>query len=261
MDVLKPQMLVANWKMNPQTVAAGKELVAALKKSVGKKGVVGELVIAPPFPFLGEIHKAIGKTARMYLCAQDVSAEKMGARTGEVSLSMLQDMGVSHVIVGHSERRAHGETDSDIEKKVALTLKAQVTTILCVGERERDSHGKYFGVVETQVRMALRGVQGSRLASLAIAYEPVWAISTAVPGAHAARPEDAHEMILFIRKVLTDLFGRANANKVRILYGGSVDQKNIESFVKRSSADGYLVGGASLRAQDFASIIKTVYAG
>lgn len=251
-------LIVANWKMNPQTVEDSEKLFGALKKTVGTTTrLQGKtVVIAPPFPFLPGILKLNAK-GPLLLGAQDVSAEKMGPHTGDVALSMLKSLGVSHVIIGHSERRAKGESDAEIEKKVALSLKDGVTAILCVGERERDSHGKYFGVVENQVRSALKNVPNTKLTRLVVAYEPVWAISTSSAHPQVATPDDAHEMILFIRKILTDLYGRKGAGEVRIIYGGSVDQKNASALAEKSGAQGFLVGGASLRPEDFSAIIKS----
>jgi triosephosphate isomerase len=172
---------------------------------------------------------------------------------------MLKSFEVEHVIVGHSERRARGEDDALIRKKIAQAVKAGLAPILCVGERERDAHGKYFSLIEGQIREALKGAPGSKLGRIAIAYEPIWAISTATPNARPATPEDAHEMIIFIRKVLTDLYGRTAAGRVRILYGGSVTEKNVEALVSGSGAQGFLVGGASLKPREFSYIVKTAY--
>lgn len=251
-------IIVANWKMNPQTEDEAVELLAALKRAVGKKGLGGQVVIAPPAIFLSRVRSAVEKMGA-HLAVQAVSSEKMGAFTGEYSVSMVQSVGVTHVIAGHSERRARGETDESINLQVTRALKANLSVIVCVGEKERDVHGRYFGMVEEQVRRAFAGVPASKLASVMVAYEPVWAISTSSAHAHPATPEDAHEMILFIRKVLTDLYGRTAAERARILYGGSVDQKNIAPLVARSGAQGYLVGGASLRPYEFAAIVETVY--
>lgn len=256
MDVSQTKLVVANWKMNPRTLEEALVLVGDIKKKV-RLNAGCEVVIAPPYVYLGDVRKVL-RAHKMILGAQDVSSEKIGPFTGDVSTSMLESVGVSHVIIGHSERRARGETDADVEKKVAAVLKSTLTAIVCVGEQERDGHGKYFSTVESQVRAALRGVSGSKLVRLAIAYEPIWAISTATEQAHAATPEDAHEMILFIRKVLVDLYGRASAERVRILYGGSVDVKNIEALCARSSAQGFLIGGASLRPTDFALITNVI---
>ncbi len=250
-------LIIANWKMNPRALGEAKVLFLAIKKHL-KKVSETEVVIAPPFVYLADLQKNIGKSP-LLLGAQNVSSEVMGALTGEVSVGMLQGFGVSHVIIGHSERRARGETDLEIEKKTALVLKAGLTAVVCVGERERDTSGKYFGVVEEQLRAALRGVVATKLAHLVVAYEPVWAISTASATARAATPDDAHEMVLFIRKILTDLYGRGAAERVRILYGGSVDQKNVAALVAGGGSQGFLVGGASLRPLDFSTIITTTY--
>ncbi len=249
-------LVVANWKMNPRTLGEAKELFAAVKAGV-RSCPPGVVVIAAPYPYLAQFaQKGTGKVS---LGAQNVASEKLGALTGEVAVSMLASFGVSYVIVGHSERRARGESDLEIAKKVELVVKANMMAVLCVGERERDQSGKYFGVVEAQVRAALKGLPGSKLPSVVIAYEPVWAISTAPGFTRPATPEDAHEMILFIRKVLSDMYGRSTAGKVRILYGGSVDGKNIGELMERSGAEGFLVGGASLRPSDFITIVKTAY--
>lgn len=257
MEYAKKMLLVGNWKMNPRNVEEAKALLEAVKKQ-SKSSARVDVVVAPPVVYVAEARRTLG--TRFLLGAQDISDEKMGAFTGEVGASMLESVGVSHVIIGHSERRAKGEKDDVIEKKVASVLKSNMTVVLCVGERERDTHGKYFSFVEEQVRLALRGVSGGKLSQVVIAYEPIWAISTSSPGARPATPEDAHEMILFIRKVLSDLYMRASAEKVRILYGGSVDQKNIQALLEGSGAQGFLVGGASLRAADFSSIIKAIHA-
>ncbi len=253
----KKMLLIGNWKMNPRSMEEAQALALAIKKQ-SKVSARMDIVIAPPHPYIYEVRRALG--AKFLVGAQDVSSEKMGAFTGEVGASMLESVGVTYGIVGHSERRARGETDDSIEKKVASVLKTNMTAVVCVGERERDSHGKYFGFVEGQVRSALRGVAGSKLTQVVIAYEPVWAISTSSPTARPATPEDAHEMVLFIRKTLSDLYTRASAERVRIIYGGSVDTKNISALLQGSGAQGFLVGGASLRAHDFATIVKTLYA-
>ncbi len=250
----KIPLIVANWKMNPRTLAEGKVLFAELKKA-GKRGA---FVVAPPTLFIADFLRIVGKS-NIAIAAQDVSSETLGAFTGDVSASMLKGACVSHVIVGHSERRARGEDDTLVRKKMAQAVKAGLLPILCVGETERDVQGKYFSLVESQVREALKGMPSSKLAQIAVAYEPVWAISTATENARPATPEDAHEMIIFIRKVLTDLYGRTQAMKVRILYGGSVTEKNIAALTQGSGAQGYLVGGASLRAREFTTIVTTVY--
>lgn len=245
-----PLLVVANWKMNPRTLAEAKELFREIKKLTR----YGSFIVAPPAVYLSDLARLKG-TSKIGFAAQDCSPEVLGAHTGEIAVSMLRSLGASYVLIGHSERRAKGESDLILRKKVAQTLKAGVQAIICVGERERDVSGRYFTTVETQVREALKGVPAAKLAQIIIAYEPVWAISTSTSEARAATPEDAHEMVIFIRKILTDLYGRKNALKVKLLYGGSVDQKNVAALTEGAGADGFLVGGASLRPRDFMTIL------
>lgn len=207
-------------------------------------------MVAPPFPFLGEVAAKVRKT--LGVVAQDMSSEPTGAFTGSVSASMLVSLGVRGVIIGHSERRKAGMTNAAVEATVEAALKAKLMPIVCVGETERDTRGDFFDVVETQLAAALKRVPKAKLHEVVIAYEPVWAIGTG----KNATPEDVEEMKLFIQKVLITTFGRALAPKVRILYGGSVNSKNVEELWAQASVDGFLVGGASLQPKEFATIIK-----
>jgi len=245
-------LIVGNWKLNPASLSLATDLYTAVQKGVARVDKV-DVAVAPPAVFLASLaEKAKGK--KIFLVAQDVFWEKIGAHTGEISNAMLDSVAVEHVIVGHSEVRERGETDEDVAKKVGATLAAGHTAILCVGEKERDTHGKYLSFVETQLRTALANVPKTKLAKLVVAYEPIWAIGTG----NTATPHDAHEMKIFIQKVLSDLFGRDALNKVRVLYGGSVNKKNAEELYKEGEVDGFLVGGASLRPDDFIEIVKTV---
>ena len=243
-------LVVGNWKMNPPTADKAKELFIGIRGEVRNQKSVS-VVIAPPFPYLPEMNR-LSPSGRIGIGAQDVFFETSGAYTGEVSIPMLRSVGVEHVIIGHSERRALGETDEDIYKDIAAVLKSGVTAIVCVGEKHRDSHGNYFGVVEAQLRSALRGVKDTQLKRLVIAYEPIWAIGTG----QTATAEDAREMKLFIHKIIADRFGRKAIDKIRILYGGSVKKANAEELLSGSEVDGFLVGGASLKAKEFGGIVK-----
>ena len=247
-----PKLLVmGNWTMNPPTIGSAKELMLDIRKGIGRHKSEVEVVVAPPTVYLPEMER-ITPSQRILLGAQDVHSEKSGPHTGEVSLSMLESVGVSHIIIGHSERRAAGETDLEIYKNVQTVLKGKAVAVVCVGETHRDAHGNYFGVVEAQLRAALRDVKPMCLKYLTIAYEPVWAIGTG----ETATPEDAHEMRLFIQKILMDRFGRSALKKVRILYGGSVKPQNAEALLQEGEVDGFLIGGASLKAKDFTEIVK-----
>ncbi len=248
-------LVIANWKMNPQTVSVAKRLASDIKKDLARIDSV-EVVLAPPAPFLSVVEEVRNGSKKFKLGAQNVHWEKLGAKTGEVSVLMLAGFGVSHVIVGHSERRAAGETNTEVNKKVRAVLKAGMTAVVCVGENKRDHAGHYLNVVEGQVREACAGLPKAKLSDLVIAYEPVWAISEGDGKGQTATPGDAYEMKLFIRKVLSDIYGRNDAERVRVLYGGSVNGKNAESLTKEGMVDGFLVGGASLRAPEFIQIIK-----
>lgn len=248
----KHQLIVGNWKMNPTTLGRAQKLFLDIRKGIGHRKQNVDIVIAPPFPFISEMER-LSPSGRIYLAAQDVFFETKGAYTGEVSISMLKSVGVGMVIIGHSERRALGETDKEIYQDVQTVLKSKTTAIICVGEKERDSHGNYFGVVEAQLRAALRDVKPTNLKHIVIAYEPVWAIGTG----KNATSEDAAEMKLFIQKILTDRFSRAGAKRVRILYGGSVNKNNAEALLAGGDMDGFLVGGASLKAAEFVEIVRT----
>lgn len=246
-------LVIGNWKMNPSTIGEAKKLFIEIRQHVKRQTLKTYVAIAAPAPYFSELER-LSPSQRIKLVAQDVFHEKVGAYTGEISLSMLKSVGVEAVIVGHSERRVLGDTLEVVQKNVDATLAAKLTAILCIGENERDVAGNYFTVVENQLISALKNVPKSQLKRLVIAYEPVWAIGT---GKHAA-PEDVYEMKLFITKVLTDLFGRAAVQGVRIIYGGSVNAKNANELMSIGQVDGFLPGGASLRPAEFLSIIKTV---
>ena len=248
-------LIIGNWKMNPATLGHARKLFLDTRKEIGRKKLISHISVAPPFPFLSEMER-LSPSQRIGLSAQDVFFESIGAHTGEVSIPMLKSVGVTSVIVGHSERRAAGESDEEIYKDIQSIFKTGVTAIICVGEKARDAHGNYFSVVEAQMRSALRDVPKSKLSQLVVAYEPVWAIGT---GKHASA-EDVHEMKLFIQKIIADQFGRNAIKKVRILYGGSVKKENAQELLEVGQVDGFLVGGASLKPKEFAGIIHTAEA-
>lgn len=249
-------LVVGNWKMNPQSADSAKRLAQELKKILTKMRDV-EVVVAPPTIFLPTVHAVRNSGTAFKLGAQHVHYEPLGAHTGEVAIPMVKSFDVSCVIVGHSERRRAGESDEVVGHTVTALIKAGLTPILCVGEVERDHGAEYLAHIERQIRSALKGISRSKLESLVIAYEPVWAIGTG----KNATAEDVYEMKLFIEKTLTDLYGRAYAAKVRVLYGGSVNPKNAGELMRDGKVDGFLVGGASLSAKDFMGIITAVKLG
>lgn len=249
----KKKLIIGNWKMNPRTIREARTHFLAIKKEAAKRKNV-DAAIAAPFVYLSELAKSA--SAGLALAAQNVSAEKEGAFTGEVSAAMLAESKVSYVIVGHSERRTLGETNAFINKKIQAVLTAKMTPVLCIGETERDHDMWYLGVIKTQIEECLAGVPKASIAKIVIAYEPVWALSSTV-GRRDATPEDYVEMRIYIRKVLSDIYGAGVAEKVRILYGGSVDEKNAIGFLIAGKADGLLPGRASLTPKKFVAILQT----
>lgn len=243
-------LIVGNWKMNPTTQSDASLLAAAVAKSQKKMSGV-QVVVAPPFPYLIEVGKKISKGS-LTLAAQDVHTQPLGPFTGEVSILQLKDMRVQYVIVGHSERRAMGETDELVREKVQVVLRHQLTPIVCIGERERDEQGNFFTFIERQLRSLAEVLPAAAVKKVIIAYEPIWAIGTG----NTATVDDVKEMQLFIETVLTKLYDRPTAKKVRVLYGGSVRPDNAGELHQKGDMDGFLVGGASLKADDFAAIIK-----
>lgn len=257
---MKP-LIIANWKCNPVTLQEAKQLLNSVHR--GLKSIKNvEVVICPPFlyiPMLGASSFARHKASYGGLAfgSQNCFWEERGPFTGEISPLMLKDLGCQYVILGHSERRRYlGETDEMINKKLRVALKFNLRPILCVGDKNRKSKGD-IKEIGTQLKKDLRGLKKSGLSKLIITYEPIWAISTTRGGIEAT-PEDASEGALYIKKILYKLVGRIITQKIKILYGGSVDSKNINSFIHKGQVDGVLVGAASLNPKEFVQIVKRV---
>ena len=220
---------------------------------VGEEGGV-DIVIVPPFTALAKVGERLSNSNNVKLGAQNMSFEKSGAFTGEISAEMLRDLYVRYVVLGHSERRTlFGETDAIVNKKVKAAHEASLKPILCVGETlaERDAD-KVEEVLETQLRGSLAGLNAKEIAETVIAYEPVWAIGTG----RVATPEQAQAAHAFIRKTIGLIADASVAEKVRIQYGGSVKPDNAKTLLGQPDIDGALVGGASLDPRAFAEIVK-----
>ncbi len=247
-------LIVANWKMNPNTQAEGKEIFEGIRDGV--KGLNAEVVVCPPFVYL---YASIFGQGVVAMGAQDVFFEDKGAFTGEISVGMLKDLCVEYVIIGHSERRncpagGGGETDEIINKKIKKALGGGLKVIFCIGEtQEEHDAGKKNEVLERQIKIGLDGI--SNLENLNVAYEPVWAIGTG----NNCSVEETRQSIDFIKAIIggtTD--GSMVPEGLRVLYGGSVKSDNGGSYIKEAGADGLLVGGASLNAEEFVKIVKSV---
>ena len=248
---MRKPFIAGNWKMN-NTREAAKALVSALKPLVADVKNV-EIAVAPTFTCLADVVDIL-KGSNIEVSAQNISYAKSGAYTGEISADMLKDVGVTHAIIGHSERRQFfGETDESVAKRVRAALDNAIIPIVCVGESlaEREA-GKTLDIVLGQVEKGLASVANDEAARVVIAYEPVWAIGTG----KTATPDQAQEVHAAIRAKLTEMFGSDNAEAMRIQYGGSVKASNAKEIRGQKDIDGALVGGASLKAEDFSVIVK-----
>jgi len=245
---MRVPLIAGNWKMNT-TVAEALELVRAMKDEL-EKVISVEKVVCPPFVSLAPVKEML-KGSTIKLGAQNLFFAERGAYTGEISPLMVADL-CEYVIIGHSERRQHFHENGEIvNKKIVAALKAGLTPILCVGERlEENEAGKTEAVVAEQLHKALGGVQD--LCNLVIAYEPVWAIGTGKP----ATGVQANGTIAFIRQNLARTYAEKAAQETRLLYGGSANSANTTEFMQQPEIDGALVGGASLQAKEFLSIVN-----
>jgi len=234
------------------TAANAVELATSIVKGLGDEDRI-TVAVCPPFPYLGLVGQVL-RGSPVALGAQNMYPEQEGAFTGEVSPTMLLDVGCRYVILGHSERRHKlDESDAFINKKVRKALAVGLQAILCVGEtlQEREEN-KTEAILERQVRNGLADVNRNDLRALALAYEPVWAIGTG----RNATPDQAQQAIAFIRKIIADIFGEETAQAVPIQYGGSVKLDNAASLMAQPDVDGALVGGACLIAEQFLAIIR-----
>jgi triosephosphate isomerase (TIM) len=253
---MRRKLFAGNWKMN-LTPPEGRALVAALRAELDPQAGLlvrdRDVLVAPPFLTIPAVSQALAGSS-ILLGAQNGHFENKGAFTGEVSAPMLQAFGVSHVIVGHSERRhIFSETDELIAKRLAGAIANRMTPILCVGETlEQRDRGDTLRVVLGQLQAGLSGTAPEKSANLVLAYEPVWAIGTG----RNASPQQAQEVHAALRLALRDHFGHDIGDQIRILYGGSVTADNIDSLIAQADIDGALVGGASLKAESFAQIAQ-----
>jgi len=247
---MRKKIVAGNWKMNT-LLKDGMELAKAVEKLEKEKTSDALAIIAPPFTHLSKVRELI---ENVKLSAQDCASEASGAYTGEVSSEMLLSTGVEYVILGHSERRSYFHEDNPLlNKKVKLALSKGLKPIFCCGEvlEEREA-GKLFDVVREQLEVGLKDLTTEEIGQVVIAYEPVWAIGTGV----VATPDQAQEMHKFIRDLLVDLFDDKVAENMSILYGGSCKPSNAEELFANPDVDGGLIGGASLKAEDFIAIVN-----
>jgi triosephosphate isomerase len=248
---MRKKLIAGNWKMNLDVTESRDLAKSILEKTDKKYFEYTDVLLCPTFVSLNAVGDVI-RNSQILLGAQNLSYENNGAYTGEISASMLKSVGCEYVIIGHSERRKYyNETDEVVNRKINKTLEYGLKPILCVGETlEERENGKQNEVVQSQLTNDLNGI--ADLNNVVIAYEPVWAIGTG----QNATPEQANEMHKHIRSVIVKLYDQSSADNIKILYGGSLNDKNCKELLSQSDIDGGLIGGASLKADSFIEIIK-----
>lgn len=244
---MKP-LIVANWKCNPLTLKEAQELLNSVVDGIDS---IADVVICPPFAFLSSLIND-----SITFGAQNCCFEDKGAFTGEVSVLMLEDLGCKYVIIGHSERRnLFKETNQDINLKLKKVLDSSLKPILCIGENREDREGgKTFEILIEQLEECLIDISKEKANKIVLAYEPVWAIGTG----KNAETEKIEEVRAFIKEFLSKKFSEDISNQIKILYGGSVGSNNVNQYLKDAKMDGVLVGGASIKADEFIKLVKNV---
>jgi triosephosphate isomerase len=247
------KLIVANWKMNPAKGTEARKMFQGISKVANTLKKV-ETVICPPLVYLESLGSLVANRACV-LGSQDAFWEHAGAYTGQVSPDMVFNTKARYVIVGHSERRAMGETDEQVNKKIKSILQFPLIPVVCIGERLRDAEGVYIKDLKTQLKQSLAGLIPSDLSRVVIAYEPIWAIGSKASG--VCNPAECREMVQVIRQVIADLSGSTdNARETIVLYGGSVDPLNALGFLEDGLVQGLLVGRVSLDPKSFNQILK-----
>lgn len=252
----KRNLVVANWKMNPTNLAEAKKIFNATR-NFAKKFKNLDVIVCSPFVYIEPLSK-LSRPKNLFLGSQNLFSEDKGAFTGEISALMLKNLGVKFSLVAHSERRAMGESDLLINKKLNTAFLNGIIPILCIGERERDREGLYLETIKSQIKNSLLEIPKKNLLGLCVAYEPVWAIGKSYK--EAMNPTDVHETTLFIKKVAGELFGQDIGSSFRVLYGAAVEPENSKQMIEHGNVEGFLVGHASLEPVAFGKILEAVNA-
>jgi triosephosphate isomerase len=247
------KIVAGNWKMN-NSLTEALSLMDGILANLDTRTTT-EIIVCPAYPFIGPIIHHLKDFNRIKLAAQNCSEHVLGAYTGEVSASMLKSIDCDYVIVGHSERRTYfNEGHDQLKEKIKRALESDLAPIFCIGEKiEHRKNNTHFNLVKDQIKNVLSSFKVKELEKLIIAYEPVWAIGTGV----TATSSEAQEMHVFIRQIISELFGQEFARETPILYGGSCNPQNAKELFSCADVDGGLIGGASLKANDFCSIIQS----
>ena len=255
---MNKRLVVGNWKMNPQTLDEAK-MIARKTRAVAAALVHAETVICPPATFI-EACAPRQESTNFFLGAQSASIHDSGAHTGEIGADMLKDIGVKYVIAGHSETRVsdnnkNGDTDDIVSRRVKAILDVGLTPIVCVGEMKRDNeNGSHFEFLRDQIKNSLANMPMNCARHIVLAYEPVWAIGAT----EAMDPAQIYEMSLFVKKVFSDVFSQESAMKATVLYGGSVNFRNVVDIINIGKVDGLLVGRESVNVSGFVELLKAV---
>lgn len=242
--------IIANWKMNPETLKEARSIFASIKRASTQVKRT-KLIVAAPAVFAPMFVK--GQHKKLAVSLQDIFHETRGSYTGQISPTMALDLDIGTTIIGHSERRKLGDTDEIINKKVMTALNQGMNVVVCIGESYRDNEGTYLNTIREQLGVGLSGLQRSTLPQLMIAYEPVWAIGAREP----MTSTDIHGMVIYIRKMISELYSKDLARVVPIIYGGSVFAGNAQEIIEKGEVDGLLVGRESL-TPSFIDLIKSV---
>ncbi len=245
-------LIVGNWKAYVESQKKAKTLFATAKKLALTSRV--KIALAVPGPYIGLLSSQ--NRSKVLLAAQDVSVSLGGATTGEITAAVLKDLKVAFVIIGHSERRAMGETNEIVSEKIQQALAHGITPIVCIGESERDIDGTYLAFLRGQLHAIFQTLSQEQRQEIILAYEPIWAIGK--NAANALSPTDLTEMILYIRKMLVEYVTEMGAEKSIILYGGSVEPSNASALAKDTGVDGFLLGHASADADIFTALVKAL---
>lgn len=246
---MKRPLIVANWKLYIEELAAAKAAMKVIARGAGSTGA--EIIVCPPMPFVSDTVKLAGKSVQVGV--QSVSRFVDQKSTGESSAKSVRSAGATFALVGHSERRAMGQTNEEVAEEIEAALEAKLFVIVCVGEDERDASGSHFAAIEEQLRASLPKMSSKDAKSILIAYEPVWAIGKTA--ADAMTPGDLEETAIYLRKVLAEMVGRTQALNTPILYGGSVEADNAE-YLMHAGVSGFLVGHASVDPKSLLAIAK-----
>ena len=249
---MRKKLIIGNWKMNPTTLDEARRIFRSAKNAA-EKLTSTRVVLCPPSVYIPALLNTRSESA-VAIGAQDAYFQDQGSFTGEISPLMLKDLGVTYVIIGHSERRAQGDSDDEISKKIAMSLEAGLHVVLCVGEKERDEQGTHLDVLKLQIKNSLNKVPKKLVGKLIVAYEPVWAIGAK----EAMEPATVHEMSLFVKKTLSDIYGHEEAVSTPVLYGGSVNFRNAGDIIVKGEVDGLLVGRESVNSDGFSELLKAV---